>query len=118
MIIPGAPKREAHPAAARELLRRNGTRRYVILLFFFNDTATTEIYTLSLHDALLISLLAVLKRRRDFRAPRISLWDELMARLGIVQKWLTKRAVKAIDRAGGFDAEVHDTLARVRNVLD
>src|SRR6266481_9713287 len=26
-------------------------------LFFFNDTATTEIYTLSLHDALPISLL-------------------------------------------------------------
>src|SRR5579883_476741 len=24
----------------------------VLLLFFFNDTATTEIYTLSLHDAL------------------------------------------------------------------
>src|SRR2546429_5039207 len=28
------------------------------LLFFFNDTATTEIYTLSLHDALPICLLA------------------------------------------------------------
>src|SRR2546427_4296597 len=27
-----------------------------ILFFFFNDTATTEIYTLSLHDALPISL--------------------------------------------------------------
>src|SRR5258706_11953531 len=26
------------------------------LIFFFNDTATTEIYTLSLHDALPISL--------------------------------------------------------------
>src|SRR3712207_8610085 len=26
------------------------------LVFFFNDTATTEIYTLSLHDALPISL--------------------------------------------------------------
>src|SRR5258708_21780787 len=26
--------------------------------FFFNDTATTEIYTLSLHDALPISLMA------------------------------------------------------------
>src|SRR3712207_6857988 len=25
---------------------------YLLLLFFFNDTATTEIYTLSLHDAL------------------------------------------------------------------
>ena len=26
--------------------------------FFFNDTATTEIYTLSLHDALPISLMS------------------------------------------------------------
>ena len=25
---------------------------YIFILFFFNDTATTEIYTLSLHDAL------------------------------------------------------------------
>src|SRR5688572_32892734 len=29
---------------------------FVILFFFFNDTATTEIYTLSLHDALPICL--------------------------------------------------------------
>src|SRR3712207_8199356 len=28
----------------------------IIVSFFFNDTATTEIYTLSLHDALPISL--------------------------------------------------------------
>src|SRR3712207_8919643 len=28
---------------------------YVEIIFFFNDTATTEIYTLSLHDALPIS---------------------------------------------------------------
>src|SRR6478736_7637330 len=28
---------------------------YFIFVFFFNDTATTEIYTLSLHDALPIS---------------------------------------------------------------
>src|SRR5260221_7865453 len=27
-------------------------RRYLFFFFFFNDTATTEIYTLSLHDAL------------------------------------------------------------------
>src|SRR5256885_2668136 len=31
--------------------------------FFFNDTATTEIYTLSLHDALPISLLLVQRAR-------------------------------------------------------
>src|SRR3712207_9546652 len=29
---------------------------YSLLIFFFNDTATTEIYTLSLHDALPIWL--------------------------------------------------------------
>src|SRR2546422_1438892 len=29
---------------------------YIFLFFFFNDTATTEIYTLSLHDALPIRL--------------------------------------------------------------
>src|SRR2546426_4988055 len=31
---------------------------YLLFLFFFNDTATTEIYTLSLHDALPISDIA------------------------------------------------------------
>src|SRR5436190_3599172 len=30
-----------------------------LLFFFFNDTATTEIYTLSLHDALPISVVAM-----------------------------------------------------------
>src|SRR5688572_31566809 len=29
---------------------------YIYFFFFFNDTATTEIYTLSLHDALPISI--------------------------------------------------------------
>jgi len=29
---------------------------FIFFFFFFNDTATTEIYTLSLHDALPISL--------------------------------------------------------------
>src|SRR5256885_13262114 len=32
---------------------------YVFFFFFFNDTATTEIYTLSLHDALPICFSAV-----------------------------------------------------------
>src|SRR2546430_14818306 len=38
----------------------NHQRNAIICFFFFNDTATTEIYTLSLHDALPISLLATL----------------------------------------------------------
>src|SRR2546430_14666071 len=34
---------------------RCGRSRCISFFFFFNDTATTEIYTLSLHDALPIS---------------------------------------------------------------
>src|SRR5687767_15993464 len=37
------------------LLYLSSTYCYHIYFFFFNDTATTEIYTLSLHDALPIS---------------------------------------------------------------
>src|SRR3712207_8784874 len=40
---------------------------YVFDFFFFNDTATTEIYTLSLHDALPIcaEIAGSLRRRRE-----------------------------------------------------
>src|SRR3712207_7342772 len=38
-------------------------------VFFFNDTATTEIYTLSLHDALPISAPTPPPRRRFRRRP-------------------------------------------------
>src|SRR5256885_11940504 len=44
----------------------------LLFFFFFNDTATTEIYTLSLHDALPISLVqqfrACHKHTRDTKA--------------------------------------------------
>src|SRR2546430_17668330 len=40
------------------------SRLLLIFFFFFNDTATTEIYTLSLHDALPISY-----------SPRPSIWS-------------------------------------------
>src|SRR5439155_19793238 len=39
-----------------------------IFFFFFNDTATTEIYTLSLHDALPIYYLRDERDRADWRA--------------------------------------------------
>src|SRR6266581_7469886 len=45
---------------------------HVLSFFFFNDTATTEIYTLSLHDALPISdgLRAVATRSPSRCSPR------------------------------------------------
>src|SRR2546422_5067921 len=64
------------------------------IFFFFNDTATTEIYTLSLHDALPISngsalLLrkgethdrAATTERRDGRAPGLRGRDRKSTRL-------------------------------------
>src|SRR3712207_8836360 len=40
-----------------------------MIFFFFNDTATTEIYTLSLHDALPISALSTRRRPPHSCAP-------------------------------------------------
>src|SRR6266496_6730128 len=37
-------------------LSRRHFRSFLLFFFFFNDTATTEIYTLSLHDALPIAV--------------------------------------------------------------
>src|SRR3712207_7481772 len=42
----------------------------LLFFFFFNDTATTEIYTLSLHDALPIFLVRVHADRQHPRPPR------------------------------------------------
>src|SRR3712207_8844411 len=41
----------------------------MLFFFFFNDTATTEIYTLSLHDALPISAPGLRASRRRRRRP-------------------------------------------------
>src|SRR2546430_5471580 len=51
------------------MILESGVRIVAALFFFFNDTATTEIYTLSLHDALPISLAA-----KNFPAPGKSVW--------------------------------------------
>src|SRR5208282_6948208 len=44
--------------------------RFFFFFFFFNDTATTEIYTLSLHDALPICRRSPGPRRRAARPHR------------------------------------------------
>src|SRR5256885_10770911 len=43
---------------------------FLSFFFFFNDTATTEIYTLSLHDALPICGLCAARRGRAHRGRR------------------------------------------------
>src|SRR2546422_9088003 len=48
--------------------------------FFFNDTATTEIYTLSLHDALPISQRSLARADRQAGSAAHSRGDLLLAR--------------------------------------
>src|SRR3712207_9421957 len=51
--------------------------------FFFNDTATTEIYTLSLHDALPIS--ALLPLYKTWKPPGCPARDEWRRNMGYSQ---------------------------------
>src|SRR2546422_4930577 len=89
----------------------------MFFFFFFNDTATTEIYTLSLHDALPIcqrlghghragiarqDLRAVHAGRRDARARHVALREqrseehtsELQSRLHLVCRLLLEKKKK------------------------
>src|SRR5438094_9692665 len=59
----------------------------IVLFFFFNDTATTEIYTLSLHDALPIYFLKV--RCRLALLPFLIsclIWLDLVASLPLIKE--------------------------------
>src|SRR5215471_14844776 len=47
---------------------------FFLFCFFFNDTATTEIYTLSLHDALPISERAPIHHQLDLRVDYSWVW--------------------------------------------
>src|SRR5438876_7811170 len=76
----------------------------VFLFFFFNDTATTEIYTLSLHDALPISM----ERFRvhfDSWALQSKLEQELPELLPRLDTYERDGAVYARSSAYGDDAD-------------
>src|SRR2546430_4340129 len=69
------------------------------IFFFFNDTATTEIYTLSLHDALPIS-----HRRRHRGAGRLPRDPEMSGAPSTgLKSWLTTTDHKRI----GLRSEEH-----------
>src|SRR5258708_9734898 len=55
----------------------------ILSFFFFNDTATTEIYTLSLHDALPISASAAQEDPR-FAPMRAEQLDELSIEISLL----------------------------------
>src|SRR5688572_32589655 len=66
-------------------------------LFFFNDTATTEIYTLSLHDALPIWILPC----RYMETPRIASIERRAKLVG-------NRVTPVLAKAARSDADAQD----------
>src|SRR4030066_915789 len=74
---------------------------FALLFFFFNDTATTEIYTLSLHDALPIS-----------NASNIVSLDEKF-----VKKALTIVETRMSDRSEEHTSELQSHLTLVCRLL-
>src|SRR2546422_11216295 len=93
--------------------------RFFPLFFFFNDTATTEIYTLSLHDALPIlrrqalheggredpeRMLETAEDHFGLPTPSLAYWrseehtSELQSRLHLVCRLLLEKKKKHTDR--------------------
>src|SRR2546422_7455619 len=81
----------------------------LFFFFFFNDTATTEIYTLSLHDALPIFRAPGMDRHRRLRAVRLAVrypvpgrseehTSELQSRLHLVCRLLLEKKKKKRQR--------------------
>src|SRR3712207_7273968 len=60
---------------------------FLVVFFFFNDTATTEIYTLSLHDALPIYLAGALEGHTTLlvTADQVNLLSEYMTLARLLQ---------------------------------
>src|SRR2546429_9114761 len=80
-----------------------------VFFFFFNDTATTEIYTLSLHDALPIcAKRCLLLGRQDSGLYEIAIFlyrseehtSELQSRLHLVCRLLLEKKKKSAPPSG------------------
>src|SRR3712207_9371593 len=82
-----------------------GIERSILYFFFFNDTATTEIYTLSLHDALPILRVEDVLRVVVVLLPRA---EHLVARLELprVQHPLAVEADRKSTRLNSSHANI------------
>src|SRR5438105_14416526 len=81
----------------------------IFSFFFFNDTATTEIYTLSLHDALPIFMDEL---KRSFRPELLNRIDEV-----IVFHALSRENVKEIVRSEEHTSELQSRVDLVCRLL-
>src|SRR5689334_25058265 len=75
--------------------------------FFFNDTATTEIYTLSLHDALPICLDGLIQFAKSLLKVAVT---------GVLAWWILKPHLNEMERLATLDpAAILPFLADIRS---
>src|SRR3712207_7264322 len=86
--------------------------------FFFNDTATTEIYTLSLHDALPILRWTNAKRGQQGE-PTLILWTDAgrPGALASVYPWQGNLIYECVSLARGERSEEHTSELQSRQYL-
>src|SRR6266849_9984850 len=90
-----------------------------LVIFFFNDTATTEIYTLSLHDALPIYRRELERwSARHSELPRDPPTDRKSTRLNSSHEWISyavfclKKKKQQPPRAVGLKKALHRIIRR------
>src|SRR3970282_3030343 len=88
----------------------------LLVFFFFNDTATTEIYTLSLHDALPISTSSSRESRR-WLPTRSFVWErseehtsELQSHHDLVCRLLLEKKHNNISISRGYEVSTRELL--------
>src|SRR3712207_7281324 len=93
------------------------------MIFFCNDTATTEIYTLSLHDALpiynekdLIEILETYPRDELFQISREELFEISMGILHLQERQRVRLFVRR-DTYGRFRSEEHTSELQSRQYI-
>src|SRR6266849_7573132 len=97
------------------------------MFFFFNDTATTEIYTLSLHDALPITALTgtrcLLTLRKNVRPPGTAPsrseehTSELQSRVDPVCRLLLEKK-KGPSRAKRVNRRTEEKTSEVQSIME
>src|SRR6476620_12744069 len=94
----------------------------VFVFFFFNDTATTEIYTLSLHDALPICSTTSTRTGRRPTAARCTRWcrseehtSELQSRQYLVCSLLLEKKKKNRKKDRTKKTRKHERKEKKRN---
>src|SRR6266542_6699634 len=91
--------------------RRNSSIPSVLpVFFFFKDTPTTEIYTLSLHDALPIFEQALLHCESELRAHYRG-WPQILSPQGRVVP--ARFAVLSLGKLGGYELNYSSDVDRL-----